>query len=349
MIHKIKLVPINPKMVLGNASTILPTSYTINGRFRYLLSEREYKEIDYSEAAAKNYNLPKIGNYVMNVNKKDLEFQYETKTNEKDELIPASETDRLIKDTVNVFWGQHPMLVLNGKPHFNTNNSPMFNLVDLVKQDAKNFATFEQKLEVAQTIKAMTFEQKKELCYYYGISPYKKTDAQLLLTLADFQTGICMSNDNATEFLKVWGEGNADERNYRIYANKAIEDQTVVNRQNEGRNNYYLGETYLGTTIEDIILFFKRENKLYTDYVQRRSKEKSESNESIAMEKMAKGEKAFKDNDEEVNAMKNKIRDLMKDGHLPSDTRWHVMGVDKLKATLEQGLKVKGEKEMQKA
>jgi hypothetical protein len=336
------------KPIMGaHANIVLPTSYNINNKYRYLTSKDDFTEVDYGQVEEKKFNVQKLGNMIFNNMVREITYTFETKEGDNGEMVPATARDKKIAQTIAIFWGEHPLTVTNGNPHEYTCASPIFNVLDTVKRDADNIGSFDQKLTVAQVIKSMSYEEKVNVAYYYGISPRNLTDGQLLILLADFNTGVCVSPKNIGSFEKIWSDDFKEERLYRVYANKAVEDGVVTNMTKEGKNNYYHGQVYIGSTIEDIIVYFKKDDRIYTDYVKRVMKVNNVSDsDNKFMDKMSKGEQV--DTTDELYKMRMEIKQLKDDGYLPMKFNWKVLGIEKAKEYLEIGRAAKAEAESYK-
>ena len=79
--------------------------------------------------------------------------------------------------------------------------------------------------------------------------------------------------------LRMFAAGETSgERALRINLQKCLYYNIIVNKQNGERNNFYHGREFIGTTHNDIISYFKREDKIYAENIVRKVKEMDELN-----------------------------------------------------------------------
>jgi hypothetical protein len=270
----------------AHSDMVLQTSYNIGNKFRYLADMNTFVEIDQAVLKAQKFDHGGMGAITFNNNVRELKYEYETILGDDEKMKPASEADKEILRTVEVFWKQHPLMLVNSKEHFvgskKTTMQPLYNLVDKLKKDAESINSFDTKFKIAAMIREMSFDSKCDVAFYYGVSPVGMGNGQLLVKLADFATGICMSDEVAATFLSVWSVENK-AREYRINARKALERGLIVNMPKDNKNNYYHGTAFIGTTQNDIEEYFKRDTRMYEEHIVRElakdtmEKEKAES------------------------------------------------------------------------
>lgn len=338
MKNKVVIKPIQA----AHSDIVLSTSYNISGKYRYLQDEDTYAEMTFQQVAEKKSNPSKIKDITFNNMRHEYVVEYETKL-EDGKMVAATTLDRERQKMVEVFWKEHPLIVANGDS--TKTKSALFNLVDEVKKDAQDVSNFEMKFKVAQTIHDMDFEEKIDCAYYYGSNPSGKTDGQLLVYLADFNTGVCMTPKNVTGFMTTWGAEGTLERSYVINAQKAVTQGIITNMSQDEKDNFYHGTTFIGTSHNDIVAYFKREDRIYKDHILK-SLEKDlskEKKESESFTKKVKGEGAGELNVAEIEELRKEAKKLKDEGFIDRTFGHHIAKVENLIAKVEAGRLAKKE------
>lgn len=236
----------------------LPVLYPFKNKMRALIGDYDFKDFEIGQT------IPERPDIIFGKNKKEL--KYEIPVVGEDEKL--TEFQKKIISIVNDFWGNHPLILVNGKRHVNTpvHAVPIFDMVDeevVLKESHRNFF---DKLAAANMLVEINVEKRKDISYYYGVSPVGLKENELLLKLADFNTGICTLQANA--FLQLWGSANED-RDILVIIKKAIEKGTINEKKESNRTDYFLGTTHLGTSINDVLAYCKREGKVYQNHIAR--------------------------------------------------------------------------------
>lgn len=235
---------------------VLSTDYSV-GEKRFFLPE--VNRFIKTEVGLPNNQKPV--HIVFNKNFEVLKYEYDADP----ALRTVKEKDAHI--VVENFWKNHPLFLLNGQPHEGT-KEPMFNLVESLKVENEKLKNFKQSLTIANIVNTMDYETKRQVSFYYNINPNGKTDEQLLVLLANFDDGQCISD--SANFIKLWGTNMESDKDYHIVINKAVFYGVIQNRKLNGTDNYYIGENLIGTNYADVIAYCKREEQQYKEYICKR-------------------------------------------------------------------------------
>jgi len=217
----------------------------------------------------------------------------------------ATTLDIQIKEVVMVFWGLNPTCLVNGIKHSNT-KAQVLNVEDVILRNVASYESWRLQVEVARTIDEFTPEKLLNVAYYYGLRPINGMKrGELILSLASFPDGILHKQIEMgrSKFLEIWSLGKDADRDMIVYLRKAIQYGIIVNKFNAGRDNFFLGQTRLGVNIEDIVTYFRSEEKLYEDHIVR----EVDGTESIDV-------KRFKEETKEVDQHQKKAVDGGIDG-----------------------------------
>jgi len=269
----------------------LEGDYSIKGKRRMLTEIDHQLKIDSTTPT-----MQKAMYWTFNKNFTVLKYEYDVDPKLRTEQEKRNAT------VVEEFWKNHPLMTINGKSHENT-KAPLFNLVESTMVEDVNLKTFQNKLSIANMISVMSYEGKREVCFYYNVNPKGQTDNQLLLKLADFNDGVCMKD--ADNFLSTWGKNENADKEYYITINKAIIYGVIEERKNGPVVNYFLGQSLIGTSFNDLIAYCKREEQSYKDYITKRVAEADVFNEPKKKEAKTQA-KAFVEDLEELVGDKKK-------------------------------------------
>ena len=187
---------------------------------------------------------------------------------------PLTTADAKYKEVAEKFFMRHPFCTINGKPHKGTIND-MFDIVDTHTVVVSRLNEWDSKRRVANYLSDSELDTLRDICYYYGVNPSGKTKGQICLELGDYSSGrLYFKKNEITEpdyknFLISWVENIDPDREFIVNCRKAVNFDVITTNYKDGRSNFYLGNTFIGVSFEDIVAFFKREPKLYSDYVVR--------------------------------------------------------------------------------
>lgn len=257
MIVKVVIEPVNKLM----KEQSIPCVYNINGKRRMLMEDDQVLEFD----TVQNKDKPWPHTRILPNSKRGsavLTYLYESDT------AIQNLTDKRKLDAINRFWGQHPLLMVNGKATDFTKNA-LFNIVNFTDKSIESGKVWRDKLTIANHIGDMSYQEKVDLLHYYGESPKGKTENELILMLADFTTGIALKDEERDNFKRIWINNESSDKDIIIIVRKALTGNIIEQRTQDGRNSYYIGETFIGTAFNDIIAFCKREEKIYRDFILR--------------------------------------------------------------------------------
>lgn len=257
MIHEVIVKPLAEEM----SDISMPTTYNgEKGEVRILLENDEFENFNINKG-----NIPRSKQITFRNTLRSIIYKYED-----DEDLQTPE-DKKVKRLIEVFYKAHPCFVVNGIPHKGT-KAPLFNIIDMSELNGAKLKLWNQKLKVANILNGMTLAEKREVSFYYGSNPEGKTDGDLLLMLGDFEIGECMfESTEISKFIELWGKGEENkERDFIVNANKAIAMGIIEDRPSEdNRINYYLGNTFIGVEFNDVIAYFKREERVYAENIVR--------------------------------------------------------------------------------
>lgn len=205
-----------------------------------------------------------------------------TKTEHRIKYDPKSTDEYQLKlnEIVDVFFKEHPLFTLNGEKTNKTKVIRYDIFSDADKVNA-NFAQWEATREIMNMTNGMSDEALRDAWYYYGSNPKGTERDQLILSLSNPGTGWATKDktDGKYTFLSMFASGETSgERALRINLQKCLYYNIIVNKQNGDRNNFYHGREFIGTTHNDIISYFKREDKIYAENIVRKVKEMDELN-----------------------------------------------------------------------
>lgn len=275
----VSITPIDEK--ISNQS--LPCSYQWKNKLRMLMSDNSISENDLMEQKDKPRPYDRM--ITFDKNNRKLEYTYES-----DEKLQTG-IDKKIEMTVRDFWKNHPMINPNGHPILGINTHIMFNMVDFTDKSINEIKIWRDKLAIATKVNELSYDDKANICYYYGENPQGSTENDLTLRLANFVDGICYKEDAMSSFIKIWIKSENSDKDVIINARKALSLHVIEEKSYDGKNSYYLGETFIGTCFNDIVAYCLREEKIYNDFIVRQVVEKenfkAEKKESKVLEMKA--------------------------------------------------------------
>lgn len=299
MIVKVIIEPIT-----SVGSSVISTSlvYDFKGQKNVLHEDDRWSSYpidkDLSSLSIKTVNFDK--------NNRQIVYTYES------DITKQTEKDKAIIDAIENFWKRHPQVLNNGKPTDYTRNSPIFNIVNATDKSIEEVSIWRKKLAVFNKLNEMSYENKVNVCYYYGINPHNMTENSLLIKLGDFNNGVCVSDENIENFTRNFIKEEPTDKEYIINCRKAITLSLIEETTFEGRFSYYLGEIYLGPNFNDVVLYMKNNDSIYKDHILTRIKDK----EDFESEKKESKKVEVNVNPDDLNNLKEKVESLKKEGYL---------------------------------
>ncbi len=250
--------------------------------------------------------------------------------------------DKKNKAKHELFYANHVNLTLNGVRHANSVEFPSFNMEVSTVTLATQATFFQNTLKVKNRINSMSLEEKAAVADYYGVSPKNKTELDLLIELAG-DKGICLTDKNMATFLREWMNPNEDTI-LVVNIRKAIRMNVIEERNTEGRIDYYIGTTLLGTRIEDLIGYCRNNPTIYTDHILRKVNEEKLDQEQAATERFAEKQSEEKPlTADEISSLRNEAGQLKKDGFIDRLKPVHNMKPENLLPVVEAARKLKKE------
>jgi len=244
-----KVVPFQPRGMQ------LVGQYQVGQKMRILLSESEYIEIP-----AKEKDQPKAFEYEFNTTQREVILSYDSEQ--------ETDYDKGMHKVCNVFWKEHPLLSFNGHSDGGVGKMPLFDIYSRKERTKESFTDFNLSLKIGNRVNEMSDDALRDVWYFYGKEPKGYSHEDLVIGLVHPTTGAAMLDGE--NFLKTFaGETNA-ERNMTVTLRKALMLGVITNRNESGRDNFYLKEEFLGTTFNDLLAHFKREERVYKEHVQRK-------------------------------------------------------------------------------
>lgn len=320
----------NSDGTMPSNSVTLPGSYTVKGKLRILDEMNEVRTVDIVDKD-RNGNIVRHNVSSINFDKQHPKRVY-TYDDESKEAYHKNTTK-----AIDLFFGEHPLTWVNGKPHANSSPAAMFNVVSMKDESIGNLNRFKDVLAAANKIDSMTLEEKRNVSYYYGIAPDGKTEADLTVLLGNFQDGICTRPLSVNDFLKTWGTASNVDRDMTVVLKKAVTLNVIVNKVIDGRANYYLGDQLIGTSENDLLSYSKNNTKVYEEFILRTVKEKDivDTGEKKVKGKSEKpaAEKIYTYMD--IKEFREDAVTLKKEGFIPADFNEVTATNDVLVSTVE--------------
>jgi hypothetical protein len=243
---------------------------------------------------------------------------------------------------------KHPLCTINGKVHPGTRMA-MFDVIDEQIAVASRLEEWDIKRRVANFLSEADLTQLRDICYYYGRSPIGKTKGQICLEMADYTEGELFKRENDQAdynyrgFVLNWIDGEDPDREFVINCRKAISLRIVTEVPKGGNISYYLGTQFIGVSFMDVVGFFKKEERLYNEYVIRGIRERDHFAEETAKTKAEnKVLSARSGSKDEINQLRNEVLGMYDDVYkiAGSQTRYNIeslkkYGPTKLKEALD--------------
>ncbi len=310
--------------------------YEIGGRVRMIDTFGEYREISSNELARTNAEGQRVGHEAgyIQLAKTKMYVEYKYNDNEKDEDFSAA--DKNTKKIVELFWGKNPLCLKNGKPHTLGQSGDHYDMIDSNLKTINAVASFKDKLRASNAISEMDHAQRTNVAFYYGRSPVGKSEEELLVDLGDGDDGYCLQDENIHDFLKVWVDGKSSDRDLLVTLKKAIGGEFITNKMTDGRNAYYLGETFLGSDDVGLIDWSRKNPQVFQEHIVRKvsAEDKKESAvvKSIATNATTKVELGI------LEGLRKQAKELVEEGFISSEANSDKMGYEKLKKTVDAAL-----------
>jgi len=345
MINKVKIVlrsneDCNPEKAVDLQYSM---KYQYQGKIRMVDSFGNYQEFSQSEAERKiqvsdkevrEVHQPMIIKFTKTV--MSIEYKYE----ENEKGGDMTEVDRNIKKIIENFWGKNPLTLVNGDAHTKGQPGNLFNLINTNKMVVNATNSFKDKLRVNTIVYNMSHKEREDVGYYFNRHVIDLTEEELLLDLVG-DDGFLFKSGNVDTFLRVWVDGKVEDRDLTVVLKKAIAAEIIENKVDDGRNNYWLGDTYLGSDEPGLIDWVRKHPRDYNEFIERKVREKEEKDATI-IKSVVKGNEGKIDLNK-LDDLKKEAKVLCKEGFLEHSTNYWVMSYDKLLPLVEASRAKKNE------
>ncbi len=255
MINKVIIKPNTDQtpsgMVLGGSYQCGP------GKVRILLSEESFIEVLESDKTA-----PSAMNIMFNDRTPFFTMSYDPNSN--------SEHDKRRKEVIEKFFGEHPLVMRNGKQTQFT-RSGMYDMYSEQEKTYIEYETWKENLDVMNRLDSMADNELCDVWYYYGVEPNGKKRGELIVKLGAVPGGLAINDmDMATKknkFMMMFSGETKSETEYIVNMRKALLNGIIDNKMDGSRSNYYHGTTFIGTSFNDVIAYAKREDRIYKEHI----------------------------------------------------------------------------------
>lgn len=255
MINKVIIKPNTDQtpsgMVLGGSYQCGP------GKVRILLSEESFIEVLESDKTA-----PAAMNIMFNDRTPLFTMSYDPNSN--------SEHDKRRKEVIEKFFGEHPLVMRNGKQTQFT-RSGMYDMYSEQEKTYIEYETWKENLDVMNRLDSMADNELCDVWYYYGVEPNGKKRGELIVKLGAVPGGLAINDmDMATKknkFMMMFSGETKSETEYIVNMRKALLNGIIDNKMDGSRSNYYHGTTFIGTSFNDVIAYAKREDRIYKEHI----------------------------------------------------------------------------------
>jgi len=351
--------------------TDLPNIYSIGDELRIMGTDGKFWRGSVSQMLSATpqapYQMPHHKPIPFNIdNKLEERFIYNTFVNDAGNEEGVTVADKRMKEAAEVFYANHPNVRKGNRDHANVSN-PMFTMIDTAEQTVEGLVSYENMDIVRDKIRTMTIDELRNITYWFGHSPKGKTEGELKLLLANVDPnvpphqidgigylGICLRNaktpdgkeTNIERFIRVWVKGSARDRDMKVILQKAVDYNVIQNNKKSGMDAYYLGQTPIGNSIDDMIVYFSKEEQMYNDFVLRGVKEKenfkTEDKDTVIQNDSMSATVVITDND--LKALQDEADLLRKEGFIPAKP-YRGMKYHTILPVVEEGRKAKNQKE----
>lgn len=328
MINKVKIAcKGNEDCIVGKATNqAYPCTYEYKGKIRIITEHGRYQEITANDA-----NPPKA--LLLNFSKTVMSHDYSYETDK--EL--QTQDDLNTQKVVELFWKNNPLTIVNGKIHSNTKVADQYNIIDVGTKTITSVNRFKDIMRAANKINEMTHLERCDVAFYYGQSPIGKSEDELLVYLADTSTGLCLSIENLDGFLRVWVDGKTEDREMLIVIKKAIVYNIIDNRSIDGRNNYYLNESFMGVDENGMIDWCRKSPRDYNEHIVRVVLETDKSNAKPEKSTISKNIVDLN----EFDSLKRHAKELKEEGFIDDKVSYQSMGFGKLSEVVAAAIEKK--------
>ncbi len=339
MLNKVKVVVAsNREMHVDKAVAVHYTcQYEINGKVRMIDSFGNYRELSGSQVGRKDADgnptghIPIILQFSKTVMYKEYVFDDEA----------TDEHNKNIQNIVQLFYGQCPLFLVNGKPHTPGQSGDQFDIIDSNIKTLTAVHSFKDKLRASNKLADMTHSERSDVAFFYGKHPIGKSEEELLVELADAETGFCLQDENLSDFLKVWVDGKSDERDLLVTFKKAIGQGVINNKQEDGRNAYFLGETFLGSDDVGLIDWSRKNPRDFSEHIVRKTATEEKKEEKVVKSIVTSA--ITKIDPVHLEELRKQAKQLVDEGFFPKE-KWSAnLSYEKLKMLLAEVLKKKDE------
>jgi hypothetical protein len=238
-------------MVLGGSYQCGP------GKIRVLVSEDSFIEVLESDKTA-----PSALNIMFNERTPFFTITYDPNS--------GSDYDKRRREGVEKFFGEHPLVMRNGKPTKYT-KSGMYDMYSEQEKTYIEYETWKENLDVMNRLDSMADTDLRDVWYYYGVEPSGKKRGELIVKLGAIPGGLAINDmDSVTKknkFMMMFSGETKAETEYIVNMRKALMNGIIDNKVDGTRSNYYHGTTFIGTSFNDVIAYAKREDRIYKEHI----------------------------------------------------------------------------------
>ena len=260
---------------LEKVDTILPGSFSLgDGMIRILQEDYNIVDTEYNKLGPDGKPLVMREKLLNFTNRQDIKV---ISYNIDDEGSPATDYDKRIKKAIDKFFMMNPLTLVNGLPHDGTLQGK-FDVIDPNARANSELILWNKKLKVANYLKDMDEQELKDICYYIGEDPKNRSVGELLLFIADFDYGaLFVSKTRLQAFFDAFINNADPMRQFKVIARKAIEYGVVQTQLKNGVTSYYINGDFAGSTVEHLVEYLKRNERIFNEFILREVEKKSPS------------------------------------------------------------------------
>lgn len=297
----------------------IPCRFEADGQI-YLLTAIDKLEV--FKRGTPDQEMPPEITITLGKKKSHIRYEYDDSEN-------ASQQDHDIREVVNLFWSRYPLSIVNGKSVPKYTKAAQLDVVDLYHRSVADYDRFKLMTDTAVFIETLDIATLRDIAYYYGLRPnvgMQRND--IILLLANFKTGLLHNEieDGVSKFLSIWKDAeNTDNRDMEVIVRKAIEYGIIQVRTENSMVYYYLDTARMGSSVLDVMDYFRRDMRHYEDNV-KRTVEEADIKDQIRLEEETKYINDFQSKIdaenggfEEVLDLKQKAYDLIAKGKISRD------------------------------
>lgn len=178
-------------------------------------------------------------------------------------------------DYVAKLWMRHPLMQCKGNTNLKDAIFVIENLKELLSDERM---AIKKKGVVFNLINNTSIEDMRNIGFLVGLNPINMSDEEIFIKLVHFETGKLMINPNPDEFLKNY---NAPDFQVQIIIKKALLLKVIEKRHSK----YYIKDEIVGSTFEDLIVYCKKHEEMYKNYIRKEVAKRDlidESTESVS-------------------------------------------------------------------